>query len=503
MARAAFTRTAVGRMLDASPQPAYLLDEKRRITYANQALADWLGVELDSLYRLRCDYHSDDGQGAGVSADEQSLSGDASGGSADLSRKQDPNALVAILCPPPAALDGVAVQSVVRSSDPNAQSNIWQVSHCPLFGENDEFQGVLSIFDSELPVLKNVPRSGRPPVDMEFNENTPAALHDAISAMRKRHHDLFQVNGLVGISAAMERVRNRIALVSSPDAFSTRTLVTGPVGSGKEHIARTIHAHRIRRQKEEHWTDESDTRLPAIMPIECDVVDAEQLGTIMTAFVQTCAEVETGFEPTLLLLNVDQLEPVAQQELTAFLSIEEIGLRTIGTSVSSRTELLQNEDYLGDLADTLATLEIQIPAVCDRIDDIPLLIQYFVEKQNAKGGVQRSGFSPEALEQCVAYPWPGNVDEIGKVVGNCLTSASDSVISVDELPAQIRLGMDAVLYPAETQQPIDLDQVLMDYERELISKTLEATKLNKAEAARRLGMNRAKLLRRISHLGIE
>ena len=505
MARAAFTRTAVGRMLDASPQPAYLLDEKRRMVYANPALAEWLGVELESLFKLRCDYHSDGGQRLdGLSAD-QATNVDG-GGSADLSDHEDPNSLVAILCPPPATLDGVSMQSIVRGcSTRNERSDVWQVSHCPLRGENGELQGVLSIFEADFSesTSSDLSRSGRPPIDIDGNENTPAALHDAISRMRKKHHEMFQIGGLVGNSAAMERVRNRIALVSSPEAIATRTLVSGPKGSGKEHVARTIHASRCKGLSDENSAGKDDARLPAIMPMDCAVIDAGQLGTIVTAFVQQCAEVEAFQTPTLLLLNVDRLDPVAQDELQGFLAIQEIGLRTIGTSAASHTELLANEEYRNDLANLLATFEIELPAVCERIDDIPLLVQYFIEKQNSKGGMQRSGFSPAALEQCVAYPWPRNVNEIEKVVAQCFANAAGCTINVDELPAQIRLGMDAVLYPAETQDPINLDQVLMDHERELISKTLEATKQNKAEAARRLGMNRAKLLRRISHLGLE
>ena len=512
MARAAFTRTAVGRMLDASPQPAYLLDEKRRIVYANQALADWLGVELESLFRLRCDYHSDDRHGEPSAAEVLDSSDGLQGGSAAIGGPADPNAIVAVLCPPPEVLGGVAMQSVIRRppsvNSSNNPSSAWHVSHCPFGGGSDvggvgdgsQLQGVLSIFASE---VEDAPFGGRRSVDIQFKENAPAALHDAIAKMRKRHHDLFQVGGLVGVSAAMERVRNRIRLVSSPEAIATRTLVSGPPGSGKEHVARTIHVSRWQTLVDGNRVPADAATFPAIVPLDCEVIDAKQLATNVTAFVQRCAEVDAFQAPSLLLLNVDRLDPVAQDELQGFLAIEEIGLRTISTSVSSHTELLANEEYRDDLADALATFELQLPPVKDRIDDIPLLIQYFLEQQNAKGGNQRSGFTPQTLEQCVAYPWPGNVKEIAKVVRLCFAKANGSMVDVDELPAEIRLGMDAVLYPAETQQPIDLEQVLENYERELISKTLDQTKNNKAEAARRLGLNRAKLLRRISHLGID
>ena len=468
MARAAFTKTAVGRMLDASPQPAYLLDEKRRIVFANQALANWLQVELDSLFRQRCDYHSE------VLPDSALRHGDSA-----MSHTS-----VSILCPPPAAFAGESVISTVRNPNSQDSCEVRKVSHTGIVNSDGAVQGVLSVF---------VATAGDPQLDTS-PEYTPDALHDSLAKLRASDHARFCIDGLIGNTAAMHRVRERVQWLGAPPGATTRVMVSGPGGTGKEHVARTIHNLRTQATSEER---------AGLVPLSCDLLDAELLGTTVTSFVKRCAELESSQTPSLLLLDVDRLIPEAQDELQGFLAIEEIGIRTICTSTSSYAALRQRDDFRPDLADTLAVFEICLPAVCERAEDIPLLIQYFVEKHNAMGATQCSGFSTAALEQCFAYPWPGNVAEIERVTRQCASDATGPTIQLNELPAQIRLGMDAVIYPAEQLAPIDLEKVLEDFERQLITKTLRETKQNKAETARRLGMNRAKLLRRISHLGLD
>ena len=473
MPRAAFTKTAIGRMLDASPQPSYLLDAKRRILFANNAVAEWLGVELDALYRVQCNYHSE-------SRPSEALTSPAG----KIAIEEEIAALASSLCPPPSCFEGVCSTSTVYPSASGSASSARRAHHIPVFDADGQVQGVLTVFELQ-------PANG---LAESQNPITPSELHASIAQLRVQYREVFTLDGLVGSSPLMKRVRERVEVLGSPQAKTTRVMVTGPQGVGKEFVARTIHQLRHQNQAPKD---------ASIVPLRCELLDAETIGSTLTSFVKRCAEVEANQTPTLLLLHVDQLDAAAQAELQGFLAIEEIGIRTISTAASEYSDLRQTDDFRADLAETLATFEISVPPVSERAEDIPELIQYYLEAFNSQGGPQRSGFSPASLEQCFAYPWPGNIAEIRDVVFQCAAVAENSMIEVDELPPQIRLGMDAVIYPAESSDPIDLEKMLTEFERDLISKTLASVKQNKAEAARRLGLNRAKLLRRIAHLGLD
>ncbi len=238
------------------------------------------------------------------------------------------------------------------------------------------------------------------------------------------------------------------------------------------------------------------------MPLACPLLDAELLRTTVTSFIQRCAELETDQPPSLLLIDVDELPIDAQAELEGFLAIEELGLRTLATARASLLQQAEQGSYRWELAHMLSTIEIALPPLAGRLEDIPLLAQLFLEQFNTQGGHQLAGFAIAALEQLVAYPWPGNIDELRNVVQKCARDCASSTISVEDLPATIRLGMDAALHPIREVPRLQLDSFLADVERRIILQALHQSQQNKAEAARHLGISRGKLLRRIAVLGL-
>ncbi len=447
MPSAVFSRSIIARQLDKSSQPAFLLDARRRIVYANRALAEWMNVTLEFLDGLQCDFHSQPPSNG----------------------PHHP-----ALCPPLEVFEGQSTTAtVLHVTDPTKPLDI---TYLPITDAESNFIAVLAV--------------GRPGSDKTSpTDNSPDRLHRALAKQRQQYARLDSLEYLVGNSPTIQRVRQQAVLASSN---SSRVFVSGPAGSGKEAVARCIHASR-------HQSPAGEP----LIPLACDLLDAEMLQTTLTAFIQSCAELETESTPSVLLLDVDRLPPESQSELMGFLAIEEIGLKTLTTSTLSMAELVDNPDFRSDLIHSLATMEIALPPLQGRVDDIPMLAQWYIEQINATGGAQRSGFSGDALEKLVAYPWPGNVVELQRRVSKCAKESSSPVIGAGVLPTEIRLGIDAVLYPTTAARQIDLNSVLADVERDLINEALVQSKRNKAEAARRLSISRAKLLRRMQQLDLE
>jgi DNA-binding NtrC family response regulator len=206
--------------------------------------------------------------------------------------------------------------------------------------------------------------------------------------------------------------------------------------------------------------------------------------------------------PTLLLLEVDQLTDESQRELEGFLALPGFELYSIATSEESLIALAERGRFRPDLAHALSTLTIHMPPLCQRLEDIPLLSQHFVEKFNAQGDRQLSGFSSEALDELAGYAWPDNIDELADLVELACHGAEGPVIEVGELPAQIQWAVTADAHPRQQDEPIDLDEFLAEIEKELMQRALRRCKGNKTRAARLLGINRARLLRRLDHFGI-
>lgn len=444
-----FRKTIITRLLDASSHPAYALDERRRIIYANQSLADWLAVDRDALAGVTCDYVSDS------------------------------NSPVAGLCPPPSAFDGFASEGLIHS--PKDSSKPVAVQFSPVADESGSTACVIVLAKWR---SKNE-NEGHP------SDGVKQRLHDLLMQSRGRDASAHGVFPLVGMSPMMCRARRQFNV--SVNSFVS-VLVCASSSNIAERVARAIHASR-------HPDGQA-----GLVPLTCPLLDAELVRTTLTAFMQRCAELETENPPTLLLLDVEQLSEDAQHELAGFLAIEELALQTLASSTFSFDQLRRMDGFRDDLAVSLSTLEITLPRLKERPADVPLVVQAALESHNAQAKDQLEGFETEALEQLVAYPWPGDLCEVEEIIAKSAKAAitsSATRVSTEHLPREIRLGLDAVSLPNNEPPALELDTLLFDIERELVSKTLEATRQNRAEAARRLGISRNKLLRRIAYLGLE
>jgi DNA-binding NtrC family response regulator len=188
--------------------------------------------------------------------------------------------------------------------------------------------------------------------------------------------------------------------------------------------------------------------------------------------------------------------------MAGFLLLPGIELHTLATSRIALQRLVAKGKFRQDLAYALSTLTISLPPLKNRAEDIPLLAQHFLEKQNAASSRQFSGFAPAAMELLTAYGWPGNVEELEGAVLHAAQQATGFTVQAGDLPDAVHLGVHAAAYRPREEETIQLDAFLAEIEKELLERALRRAKGNKSKAAQLLGMNRQRLMRRLVQLGL-
>lgn len=319
--------------------------------------------------------------------------------------------------------------------------------------------------------------------------SSSSELHATLQRLRQRRAAWYHVDRLVGESPPMRRVRSQIILAAQGTA---PVVIAGPPGSGRQHVARTI-----------HYGPDSKTPVAPLVPLACKLLGAELLQTTIRALARAQASMPDARPGTLLLNEVEQLPDEARAELAGFLRHADLPMRIVSTARQPLTALAENGQFPHDLALMLSAVVIELPPLSQRLQDLPLLAQALVEAENAQSSKQLSGFSSDALDRLLVHTWPGGLDELHDVVREAHAHAQGTVITPQDLPNRLQLAADATALASRRPEPIDLQRLLADIERELIERALRLARGNKARAARLLGLNRPRLYRRMVALGLE
>jgi transcriptional regulator of acetoin/glycerol metabolism len=454
MARPSSPVRSLVRLLEEAALPLYALDDQRRLIFANAALGEWLGQDPARLVGLQCNYHAGGGE-------------------------KSSSELAASLCPPPEAIAGECQSGhIARPASENRPHESRPARFVWLPGA-EERPGLLL-------VCLLAPASAAPPFASN-GQISPEQLHAVLQRLRGEMGQRFHISQLIGESDEIRRVREQVRLAA---AARSRVLIVGPPGSGREHVARTIHY------------SQPAAALGAMMPIDCQVVDAERMQSMLTSLLRRQAETPAERPPTALLLNVDRLKADAQQELVGFFQLPGIELHSLATARASLQRLAAKGKFRRDLALALSTLTIALPPLHKRAEDVPLLAQHFLEELNASGGKQLSAFAPAALDLLAAYPWPGDVEELAQAVREAGQKAAGPQVLPTDFSDRFHLALHAAAHPPREAEAIDLDKLLAAIERELLQRALAQARGNKSRAAELLGINRGRLLRRLVQLGL-
>lgn len=448
MARPRTSATQLARLFAAAEQPIYVVDADWTLGYFNQAAQEWLARNDDDLLGVRCRYHS--------RADGEPI-----------------DALAAGLCPPPEAMRGQEASGTV-----GPPHDCRAARFLPLAGALGSLVGVLVIVDpaSEPEILQHA---------AEVDGGTP--LHDLLRRLHQHWGRHYQIDRLLGDAPAIRRARAQVELAAATRAS---TVICGQPGTGRQHTAAAIHA-----------AGQGERPLPMIA-LACSLLNAELVLSTIHAMVAPGSDLRPG--PGSLLLNdVDQLPAEVQTELGCLWAAKPFPLRLLATSREPLGELARQGRFRPDLAALLSTIQIELPPLAERRHDIPLLAQAFLEDLNARGDKQVAGFTPETLDRLDAYGWPGNLDELARVVAEAHRRCHTPQIAPADLPQRLHLAAEAAAHPRRKEETIVLDEFLASIERELIARALRRSKGNKAKAARLLGMTRPRLYRRMLQLGLE
>lgn len=448
------------KFLDGVQTPIYVVDERRRIVYRNRACAELLGELADEVIGQECRYSSSD-----------ELTGIA--------------ALAAALSPPPDAFHGRRLTASVTLGD-GAQAIERTAEFVPLQMSADGPCAVLAIV-GERAAAAGVAKfdDAAFAADTSQDDLSPARLHVRLSHYRGQLAVRYHINRLYGDSIAMRQARRQAVLAA---ASAASVLVIGPPGSGREHVARAI-----------HYGD--GAAAGPFVPLACPLLDADLLRGALRALAK--AKPDLKRPATLHLDDVESLPADAQAELTRVLAGGHFAARVVSSVARPLTRRVKRGTFRPDLACLLSTIVIRVPPLEDRLEDLPLLAQAFVERENATSPKQLSGFTAEALERLAGYRWPGDVRELEQMVANMHARAAGPAITTRDLPERIGLALAAAARPRVPDETIVLEDFLGRIEHELIVRAMNRAKGNKTRAARLLGMTRPRLYRRLVQLGLE
>ena len=295
---------------------------------------------------------------------------------------------------------------------------------------------------------------------------------------------------LIGRSPAFRRMSKEIEKVAPSDAT---VLIQGESGSGKELVARSLHAGSARRDRA--FVAVNVAALPE------SLAESELFGHEKGAFTGAVASRPGRFElaqgGTLFLDEIGTLSAATQSKLLRAIESREIervgGRRPIAVDfrlVSATNEDLEARVAAGsfreDLFYRINTVLIAVPPLRERPGDLPMLAEHFLAKFCAREGKAPKRLSAAVLERLEAHPWRGNVRELAHAIEMLVLFSDDDEIGLDDLPRALRQDRGAA---AESAPPRAFSEAVEEYERKLLSEAIAAAGGVKAEAARRLGLD--------------
>ena len=325
-------------------------------------------------------------------------------------------------------------------------------------------------------------------------------------ALKEKFRSEFDLKNIIGKSRPMKEMVDMVAMIAPSEAT---ILITGESGTGKELIARSIHYNSNRRDH------------PLII-VNCaalaeTLLESELFGHEKGAFTGADKRREGRFmqanKGTIFLDEIGEMSPMMQAKLLR--AIQEREIQRVGSDdtikVDVRILAATNRNLKDDVAEgkfredlyyRLNVVTVNVPPLRDRQDDIPLLAQHFLEKYAEKNRKRVKGFSPLAMDMLIKYNWPGNVRELENAVERAVILLAGDNITERDLPLSI-----TQYYAEESDgvivQPVNTEiRFLEEIEKEAILAALEASGGNKSETARKLGINRKTLHKKLKNFGV-
>lgn len=314
----------------------------------------------------------------------------------------------------------------------------------------------------------------------------------------------FGLESIVGHDHRMAKVYDLVDCVADTKAT---VLITGESGTGKSLVARAIHRRSARRDK-------------PFIEVACGaltetLLESELFGHVAGAFTGATTDKTGKFLQadggTIFLDEIGTASPSMQVKLLRVL--QELQFEAVGGNkthhVDTRIILATNEDlgklvvegrFRQDLFYRINVINVELPALRDRVSDIPLLAQHFLTEVCAETGKPMKAFNPEALAALQRYRWPGNVRELENAMERALLLSKGETLGLEDLPQQIAAVGPLAMEPLGTRT---LKEALAAPERQIIFEVLQSNGWNRFATAEVLGINRTTLYKKMKRLGLD
>jgi DNA-binding NtrC family response regulator len=330
--------------------------------------------------------------------------------------------------------------------------------------------------------------------------------HRLVRKLLDQNEDNRHFGNMIGDSAAMRQLATQVDRVLTSDVS---VAIFGESGTGKELVAKTLH-------------DRGTRRSGPFVALNCaaipeNLLESELFGHEKGAFTGAQTQHRGRFEQadggTLFLDEIGEMSAATQASLLR--TLQEGTIRRVGgvreIQVNTRVVCATHRDlakeveegrFRGDLYYRLVVYPIQIPALRDRADDIPLLVAHFLKNLAKETGSKVQNVDADALEALVAFPWPGNVRELQNIIHRAVLSCDSRTISVEHLPKSFSAPKTKSTFIAEGEPAPAAAELpllpLAELEQRAIRNALAHTQGSVGKAAKLLGIGRATLYRRLS-----
>jgi len=331
------------------------------------------------------------------------------------------------------------------------------------------------------------------------------ALEAENVALKQQLDQKYGIENIIGQSTPMQDVFEVVRQVAPARA---NVLILGESGTGKELIAKAI--HQLSTRARQPMVSVHCGGLPATL-IEAELFGHEK-GAFTGAHERRIGRVEQAQGGTLFLDEIGEIDASTQVKLLRFLgerTFERLGssktltadVRLVAATNKNLAELVKAGIFRDDLYFRLKGVEIRLPALRERPTDIPLLVQAFLRSTAKENGKNVREITREAMDLLLNYSWPGNVRELEAAIESAVVLSRTEKVTPRDLPANIRenrsdLGSPEPAGPASAR-------TVRDVEKQLIVQALKETDGNRTLAAKRIGMSRRTLHRKLHEYGLE
>lgn len=321
--------------------------------------------------------------------------------------------------------------------------------------------------------------------------------------LREELYGKFKIEGIVGKSPKM---RQTIEIVKKVTPTNATVLIYGESGTGKELIARAIHYNSPRKQFP--FTAINCAAIPETL-IESELFGYEP-GAFTGANTRKIGLIEASDKGTLFLDEIGELPLITQSKLLRVLQDKEIrrvggkdtikvDVRIIAATNRNLAEEVAKNRFREDLYYRLKVITVELPPLRERKEDIPELVNFFIEKYSKEFGKRIKGIDEEALKMLTEYSWPGNIRELESIIERAIIICEKEKITIDDIKDELRKNSPKNIFD------IDIPEEGINYEemeKELIKKALVKSNFVIAKAAKLLGMSYDTLWYRLKKFGL-